>query len=280
MGNNHRATSILEFLTTKNPTIVHLKPKSKTNTHDWQYHFPAQLRKWESFKFELLKEIEGGKLFEAACKDVELPHYPTLSSKNDTTVKDESSTRKLIEKWNETMVTSALECVQYEFNPAVWLRGETDESKEYPLPVEQGIERMMPPRRSSARGRERSKTTRKKLYPDSGAVSANSTLSNTDPSYEAQCDERFPKEYKVGTKWYSAEFFARGMVDAQGKWTPGAKNKNYAMPIGQAYSYCLDRLCRYGCILTCYEAFIFRITPQDPETSELSVLHPNYSSIG
>ncbi|KAI9148964.1 putative endo-beta-1,4-glucanase D [Paramyrothecium foliicola] len=269
MSDKQRATSILEFLTTKNPDVVHLQPKSKTNTHDTRYYFPKQLKKWDNFKFEIFKEIEDGKLFQAARKEgMKLPHYPTISQRNDATVKNEANTRKLIEKWSETMVTAALDCIQDDFNPAVWMLGQNKQHIEFTQPVEEGIKRIMPPRQSAVRGRSKNKTSRRKLYPDSGAVSAGPSPCATGREGETQFNERFPKEYKVGTKWFSDEFFTKGMVDEHGNWTPGSRGTNYAMPIGQAYSYCLNRLCRYGCILTCYEAFIFGVTPQDKATKD------------
>ncbi|KAJ4156018.1 hypothetical protein LMH87_001232 [Akanthomyces muscarius] len=39
---------------------------------------------------------------------------------------------------------------------------------------------------------------------------------------------------------------------------------NCAFPFRQAYTYCVEFNCRYGCILTTEEAFVFRIRPVDP----------------
>lgn len=73
--------------------------------------------------------------------------------------------------------------------------------------------------------------------------------------------ERFPKEYKQYMLWSFDKVLKNGLFDTDGAWTRGRENSVYAWPIRQAFSYSLKYRCRYGCIMSSHEAFIFRIKP-------------------
>ncbi|CEJ86568.1 hypothetical protein VHEMI04143 [[Torrubiella] hemipterigena] len=83
--------------------------------------------------------------------------------------------------------------------------------------------------------------------------------------------ERFPKEYKQYMRWSFDKVLENGIFDTNGVWTRGKQNSIYAWPIRQAFSYSLKYRCRYGCIVSSHEAFIFRIKPirQEKEIEEL-----------
>lgn len=58
------------------------------------------------------------------------------------------------------------------------------------------------------------------------------------------------------------------------QWQRADSRKQQAWPIRQAFTYCIDNMCRYGCILTCEEAFIFRVQPLDEEPGRLPTSFP------
>jgi hypothetical protein len=266
------APTILEFLTHPNPSVEHRKPKSKTNTKSIDYYFPRQLVRWDEFDVGLLQTIYSGSLLEAARQTGRtLPHYPTTSPLTDLVIYGEKNVEKLINKWNETIVTAALEPIQNDFGPAMWTPGEgPDENEWFDKPPRRRGSRKQPPRSSSSRA-GCSPTTRRKqslsrLRPDSGSSAVrympDPSLQAADSRESADRRERFPKEYKVATKWTSREVLEGGLLNEKGEWEDGQFNDNLAMPINQAFTYCVANRARYGCILTCEEAFIFRIKPR------------------
>lgn len=89
--------------------------------------------------------------------------------------------------------------------------------------------------------------------------SAEST-ENTEAKDEVYA-ERFPKEYKQHMLWSFDKVLENGIFDTNGVWARGKQNSIYAWPIRQAFSYSLKYRCRYGCIISSHEAFIFRIKP-------------------
>ena len=97
-----------------------------------------------------------------------------------------------------------------------------------------------------------------RLKPDAGAVAA---------CDKSQSVERLPKDYKTASKWNS-EHLRVEFLDENGDWKEGATKDNYTMPIAQVYTYCLTSGCRYGCIVSTSEAFIFRIKPLETRPGE------------
>ncbi|EEU48709.1 uncharacterized protein NECHADRAFT_98887 [Fusarium vanettenii 77-13-4] len=263
------ATSIFELLTAKNPELVQIEPANKTLTHSPHYFYPKELQPWDEFNFETLEDIFAGALLrEARQNGRSLPAYPTLIPKLDCVITEEDSVTSLIVKWNESIVNMALISVQDQFNPSLWNSKKRKHEKQdaEPLPARRG-KRRQPPRRSSQSNRvQKPKKHRlSALRPDSGAVyHALSPEEHASPKTK----ERFPKEYKPATKWCSEKFFRSGFLNNKGKVRKGMIMQNYCMPIRQAFTYCVTHACRYGCILTCGEAFIFRLTKLEKKAAE------------
>lgn len=238
MKEKESANSIFEFLTRKNPKVEYPAPNSKTLTSQRYYLCPKELRVWEDFSFSTLETIYGGKLIEAARrKGRSSLCYPRVSA-IDCVVDDEPTTTCLLTTWNRSIVNAALEedSVLSLFHPCIW-RAKTGQNN---------------PTESSA------KKDTDRLKPDGGAVSSCATCRG--PRNPSLVPERFPKDYKTASKWKSSPFLGEALID--GKWKIGEIQKPEAMPIRQVYTYCVKRGCRYGCILTTAEAFIFRIKPQ------------------
>lgn len=273
MAQSPRATSILELLTHPNPPIRHKKPKGKTNSRSLIWYYPRQMRKWEEFEdVNIIKTIFGGSLLREACQgDRALNPYPYLHPQADCIVCDENDTRDVINKWNKTIVTAALDPVQHIFHPVIWSKGNSPKDKQkHPLPPpKQEQRRRQPPRHSSLQARQPRSQSLSRLQPDSGSVAWAPLSPEGDIITDANRQERFPKEYKPSTKWKSESFLKGGFLDDSGAFERGKTTDNLAWPIRQAFTYCIQHMCRYGCILTCEEAFIFRIMPREGEPSEL-----------
>jgi hypothetical protein len=277
MAQSAPATSILELLTYPNPTIHHRKTKSKTNSRNPTYYWPKQIKKWEEFAdADILKSVFGGSLLREACQsDRNLPPYPQLHSQAYCIVSDESGTRDVIHNWNKWIVSAALDPIQHIFHPAIWSKGDSPKDKDkHPLPPRQEEQGRNPPsRRSSNKARQPRSQSLSRLQPDSGSVAWSPLSPNSDIA-DSSLQERFPKEYKPSTKWKSEGVFRGGLLDNNGKFLRGKISHNLAWPLRQAYTYCIQHMCRYGCILTCEEAFIFRIMPREEKPGKHCPFNP------
>ncbi|WAO84048.1 Hypothetical protein NCS54_00125200 [Fusarium falciforme] len=262
MESQPSATSIFELLTVKNPEVVHPEPDSKPLTASRNFHWPKELRPWKEFDFKTLEAVFAGSLLDDARRTRRsLPAYPTIFPESDCIVTDEKSTTSLIIKWNETIVNTALMSIRNEFHPSIWNSKTRKHKKHEAEPqVNSRAKRKQPPRRSSQSHRVQKPRKRHiSVRPDSGAV--HHALSPDERGSPA-VQERFPKEYKTASKWCSEKFFRSGFIDKKGQMKEELIQKNYFMPIRQAFTYCVTHGCRYGCILTCGEAFIFRVKPR------------------
>lgn len=271
------ATSILELLTHPNPSVSHQIPKSKTNTRSPRYYYPRQIKKWEELEdVNILKDVFGGLLLKEACRRGRtLDPYPRLHSQADCTIRDEDDTRDLIHKWNKSIVTTALDPIQDSFHPVIWSKGDPPSGKEaFPSPPQQEEKkRHQPLRKGSSKATHTRLQSLSRLRPDSGSIASSPVSCKVGDISISTCQERFPKEYKISTKWKSERIFNRGLVDDSGCFIKGKTNDNYAWPIRQAYTYCIQNMCRYGCILTAEEAFIFRIIPREDKSSKSCSIH-------
>lgn len=261
MESRAQATSILEFLTAENPRVGRSKPASKTLTSSPLYYFPKQLKAWDEFNFETLQQIFGGDLIREARRKDRTLFYPTIIPEADCKVTDERTTTRLLVKWNESIVVSALQAVDKKFNATVWnssvrVHEKTDVGSKH----KRKGSRVQPSRTPAYRVKKQRKHLR--LRPDSGAIAASPSFELDDSATLPAPQERFPKEYKTASKWQSDVLLRGEMTNSEGEWVDGYEGSNYAMPIRQAFTYCVTYKCRYGCILTCGEAFIFRIRPR------------------
>ncbi|KAH7234704.1 uncharacterized protein BKA55DRAFT_708579 [Fusarium redolens] len=250
------ATSTLELLTHPNPSLSHRIPKSKTNTRSPLYYWPRQIKKWEELEdINILKNIFGGVLLQEACRrDRTLDPYPRLHWQADCI--------------NKSVVTAALDPIQDLFHPVIWSKGDPPSGKEvFPSPPKQHEkQRHQPLRKGSAKTTHTKLQSLSRLQPDSGSIASSPLSSKAGDTTISDCQERFPKEYKISTKWKSERIFNGGILDDSGAFMRGKTSDNYAWPIRQAYTYCIQHMCRYGCILTGEEAFIFRIMPREDKS--------------
>ena len=202
-------------------------------------------------------------MHEARQKGCRLPSYPYLKSDVDCVVTDEPTTLHLLTKWNHTIVTASLALVE-KFRPCFWVPKVTETKAEGRGPTDTDKETKQPSRpRSKSTGDGKRKRSIG-LVPDAGGSSssrANGSLDALPPV------EQLPKEYKTASKWQSSNIF-RDFIDEMGEWKQGTRRSNKAKPIEQIYTYCVNFGCRYGCILTTGEAFIFRIKPRTTIPSE------------
>lgn len=263
------AKSIFEYLTTQNPKVIHPEPTSKSLSNSPKWFFPAQVTRWGDFNFETFAAIERGVLIDEARRMDRPPlSYSAISQKYDCVVADESATTRLLDRWNEVIVRTALLSVRHTLHPSIWVSGvrrqEKQEGGERQLEIalSRRAKRKQPPRKKPHRVNKSKKTSLSRLRPDSGAISHDAPLYPEGSPDHPLSRERFPKEYKTASKWKSECIEAGDLFDSNGEWRDGALNKNNAMPIKQAYTYCVTYGCRYGCILTCGEAFIFRVRPR------------------
>lgn len=251
MESSVAATSIFQFLTHPNPAVVQDRTAYKPNTSSKRYLTPQRLKRWSEFDdLKCLQDIFNGTLLQEACREGRnLPQYPTICSETDLDVQEEPATVSMINKWTRSVVTSALLPVKHLFNPVIWKPGKRQVAREVSPGASPAGVRKQPPRANSKKTRKQGTLSLSRLRPDSGSVSPGSDV------------EKFLKEYKSASAWTSQDFFAQDPVDDQGNWINEAQKKRWAMPIRQAYSYCVKHMCRYGCILSCNEVFIFRIKP-------------------
>ena len=249
------AESILELLTSPNPTVPPCKPKSKTNTKNTLWFFPKQVKEWKEFKnLDIFTQSIVGDLLSEAQKERSLP-FPLLNQTVDCVVHEEKDTERLFNIWNKAIVSEALHPVQQLYNPVVWVKGKNPKARWLQPRARSLPERTPPPRKCSNEARK-PKKRKLRINPDSGSslhreFSEGGTLS-AEPG-----DERFPKDYKLAAKWKSNWMAERKLLDESGNWEIGKQSKNESWPIAQAYTYCVDCMCRYGAILTCEESFLF-----------------------
>lgn len=262
MEQNNPAKSVFEFLTARNPDVAYPKPSSLTlsgpNSSAKSRLRPKQLKIWYEFSFQTMEAIYKGSLMQVARQNSSCLCYPYLKSDVDCVVNDESTTLHLLTKWNHTIVTASLDLVE-NFQPCYWVPKATKTKSEEVVSTD--TDQQMKQRSSRLRvrtvGHETAKTKRSAfLIPDAGG----SLLSRANDSpNRLPAVERLPKEYKTASKWRSSDL--DNALDKNGYWKVGTRRSMEIKPIEQVYTYCVNLGCRYGCILTTREAFIFRIKP-------------------
>ena len=252
--------SVFESLTAKNPDIQSKRPDNFNLTTNINYMYPKELKLWDEFNFQTLKEMYGGDLFNTALqKDSTLLSYHNLIADADCRERNEDTTRHILTKWNHAIVQAALIAVQNDFHACIWssdaggrkklLNGRSTYVSSNSSPGQ------TPPLQPTA---GKGKIQPAKYRPDAGGTLTCRTHGFECPSSDI---ERLPKDYKVSMKWKSSQMIDR-LIDGSGTWKSGKSTSRLAMPIRQIYTYCVTYKCRYGCILTTTEAFIFRIRPR------------------
>ncbi|TGJ78964.1 hypothetical protein E0Z10_g9805 [Xylaria hypoxylon] len=279
MNNRRKAQSVLEFLTARNPHITPVIEGNGQNGSRSDYFCPKAVKHWNEFDYQLLETIFGGELMREAQKDrSNLPHYPHLDEEVDLRLgKGEPSTRSLFNKWNHTIVVASLRAVQDALHPCLWREKSGGKPSKSMIPLSTGVEnnnegpqnrvggevkgKVQAEKTRQGTGKQRSQRSRQ---PDGGSVSLLEIMLKKP-------GERFPKEYKPACNWSSKKLRDGNYTKKKtGEWLekikPTLLQNNNIAPIRQAFSYCIDYGCRYGCILTTSEVFIFRIGPRGNHT--------------
>lgn len=251
-----RTLSVLDSLMWKNPEIQYEKPTSFSLTNAQRCMTPRQLLVWDEFNFETLRKISNGRLIEAAQQTTSLlsvcPYFEPC------VVTEEPETQHVITAWNYPIVQAGLTAIgekipTCKWNPSTKDKGKIGESTRS-TPTCDGHSLTTSFVRSGATGMRKGR----RYYPDSGATVPCHTHGSSCPTSRI---ERLPKDYKSSTKWRSSDVLD-ALLEQDGTWQSGMAEKQAAWPIRQAYTYCVWFECRYGCILTTEEAFIFRIKPR------------------
>lgn len=266
-----RAKSIIELLTERNPHLrkprqteservgsqksSSKKSASTQNTYHRDYHVPKEFKTWDDFNPDNLDVIYGRRLRKAYYEERnDLPDYPYLS-KYDCIIRDEKTVVNVLTKWNHTIVIAALDATDHDLQPSFWIH----QSGKNNWDEQECLDRLK--KKSNGRKLDR-------WRPDAGAISAQ--------EMEAALPlERLPKDYKMASGWKS-RWISELFTDESGKLIPLWDASNEARPIKQIYTYCVDLGCRYGCIMTTEEAFIFRIKPRQKPPGKLIL----YSNVG
>jgi hypothetical protein len=273
------AISILESLTAKNPEIRHEEPENYGLTANKRYMWPKQLKEWKEFNYRTLEAVYERRLINTARqRRSTLSNYPDLTPDVDCIVCSEQTTQHIITKWNHTIVQAALAAVQETFHACKWSphaggRKRVPGERSTPIHDDSSTGQTSPLIQSAVTGRRNRQ--RLTVNPDSSATLTCRIHGAECPSSEI---ERLPKDYKVAMKWKSSQM--KDLVDDDGIWKSGGSRAKLAMPIRQAYTYCVYYGCRYGCILTTEEAFIFRIKPRNEDSGRYPTIIrvPNWLS--
>lgn len=201
MATRNCATSLLEFLTHQNPEVCHLSPNSATTTRNDNFYWPKETKPWDQFdNFDVFKLAFRGLLYRAANKILDRKlHYPYYKGEVDLKIRDEKKTRSLVDKWNHTIVTQALEEVD-EFKPSYWVND--DPHKDSPKSTKKS-------EMSSSPHSGGNSSSRRRRVPDAGSIMLSC---DTDQSPDTESRERFPKEYKPAGKWSSTESLHQNLL--------------------------------------------------------------------
>lgn len=230
------AESILEYLRLDNPMIscVHYpgdKPQAKkanmSNTTNVGYLQPKYIWQWEEFDFDSLEAIFDGQLRETLARKPSsiltdhstIPHLPFCE------IHDESSLEALLVKWNQSVISDALEKTQDlsgagHFPSKIYMvRGGQANRLAGIVPEWAGVQRS-----------------------DSGPCRPSNIL---------------PGDTKVSWKWSSQKIQPGDTEDIY-------LENDWLEPIKQLYTYCCRLKARYGYIITEKELVVVRIRPVSP----------------
>lgn len=264
-------TMVLDSLTWPNPEVKY-DPDGGSNTKNTNYHTPERIVPWTEFNMDTIASIAGGKLLRTIQTTPSLLRVPP--ELDPEYCFEENNTRFIMTKWNHEIVQKCLNAVKGRIPTCTWNSGIkarakrgssilTTASTSYASTP--ATESTIPAHAASVQAalsylNKNSNQKRKKLglYPDAGATAACPTHGD---SCAASWIERLPKDYKTSTKWRSWEALRKLLKDKKGNLIERETAKNPAFPFRQAYTYCVEFNCRYGCILTTEEAFVFRIRP-------------------
>ncbi|KAK3379015.1 hypothetical protein B0T24DRAFT_694366 [Lasiosphaeria ovina] len=278
---NNQATSILEYLTAKNPDLEYEVKKNTTLTERQTWVKPSHVRPWAEFNFETMERVFDGKLMdECRRRDRAFSHLPPLHPDLDLVEGCEDSTTHILTLWTRQMVQIALLQVTDIFNPVFWVvpsRTKSLESSKVDVAPtaatdEKGRRKSSRPRPHQAAGKKPKSSTR--WRPDGAGMSlapsgletdtAGMSLPPSGPeanSSSAGSRNRLPSEIKPGSIWTSAKLTEGRLTDAGGKLRSLRLGGKEMLPLIQIYHYCVQARARYGFLITSREIIVVRIKP-------------------
>lgn len=223
------ASSIFEYLTSKNPTVNHDSDGklSKNNTTSRKWLRPRQLREWDEFSYDTMERAFRGEIMRECHLGRELI-YPPNRPKEVLQERGENSARGIAALWTQQLLEQALSAVASTLNPVYYVAGDLSE-------VVKG-------------------SSRSSFYPDGASVTPSELNSPSTAT------NRLPSDIKPALKWESAVML-KSLLNDDGHWKPGKAMDNIAAPIRQLYTYCVRCNARYGFLLTSKEVFLIRIRP-------------------
>ena len=219
--------SILEYLRSDSPVVSHVHhphddAKQRRNTTSVYYTKPRCILEWEDFEFDSLQAIYNGRLRKVLDQETSnfidrsaIPHLPFCE------IHDEDSLEALLIKWNQSVVSDALDVTQT-------LSG-----------ADQGQAKIY-----MVRGGQANKIAR--YQPDWAGVLRAST--------QQRASSILPGDTKVGWKWSSRDIQV-GEVESI------YLARDWLEPIKQIFTYCTKLNVRYGYIITERELVVTRIRP-------------------
>ncbi|CAG9986694.1 unnamed protein product [Clonostachys byssicola] len=254
-------TTIFGFLTYPNPTLDRGDETNvnKTNTVHHDYANPKWIAEWPEMQdLKVFREAFGGKLWEEAHRegrDLQRPRmYPS-----DNTVINEIQSTELFNKWNKQCVMEGLQPILETYRPLIWAHGQDVTGVTLSPPQPHPLKTREQPVRDCSPKSVYRRASLDRLRPDSSSIP-----SYPDPLRQEE-PENFLKEYKVAAKWKSSWIKEKQVVNESGLWLFSTNSTTW--PIKQAFTYCLKYSCRYACILTSEELFLFRVRPMGKEPS-------------
>jgi len=250
-------TSLLRYLSTKNPTLDVRRCESGPNTRSGRiaWDLPRQIQDWEDFEYQSLDLIYNGELRKVLRHSFELQGQRDLD-RTSREIHGENGMTTIVVLWNKYIVSVGLEAAQEQIG--------TD------LPHEkicmcQGDQAQPPSKvpeldNPESKGKKQNQKSRKPDWAGRKSSTVNPNELRTKAKKPTKAKNLLPGDTKVSRKWDSANL-TKGDVNKA-----DVKDKRWFQPVGQIYTYCVRLNARYGYIITDKELVVFRIRPL-PQTS-------------
>ena len=274
------------------PEVTDEPETTPTPTKNQGYLSPATITEWTDFELETIRSIANDKIFDTVKRVDSLQLGLVFIQDTDTDIEAEDDVRLLIDTSIKGIIGAALQAVSGKLPSCRWkswvqVKKDKERDKEKKRKKDEEEKEKKKRRENSNKGtpgydspgsvgsrlslnspnepigylkKKRGsdgKMKYKRLYPDSGA--------RLHCDHGRNCPTRrteiLPKEYKQATHWRSREMLDKFVNKEDGSLKPGYTNDPIFWPVRQAYTYAVAFRCRYGCIMTTEEAFIFRVSP-------------------
>ncbi|XDG09644.1 hypothetical protein ABKA04_009259 [Annulohypoxylon sp. FPYF3050] len=269
------AESILEFLTTENPHIVHVEDYTRPITTGKNFVVPKKVLPWDDFNFETLERIFGGKVMSELCRgnrDLWYPH-PELDPFTEGIDTGEDTVNDILVRWTRPMVRTALKAVEGVFNHVLWVaKSRTKAPKSGPATGKPNEEptRVPPKRKCKPTKRSSSVKAKSNPRPDGAGIDSRSQSNLSKGNFELNSekqDNRLPCEIKPGSYWTSYKLLSGELVDESGEWRENQYGCRDAAPLLQIFDYCVKYEARYGFLITSKEVLVVRVRPSEIESN-------------